>query len=53
MRIGLHIEWLTGVTGTNIVRFDFYGPDVKIAKKMESEGVKGKINVTKKLYWHS
>ena len=47
MRIGLHIgDIITGVTGTNIVRFDFYGPDVKVANKMESEGIKGKINVS-------
>ena len=49
MRIGLHIgDIITGVTGTNIVRFDFYGPDVKIANKMESEGIKGKVNVSQK-----
>ena len=49
MRIGLHIgDIITGVTGINIVRFDFYGPDVKIANKMESEGIKGKVNVSKK-----
>ena len=47
MRIGLHIgDIITGVTGINIVRFDFYGSDVKIANKMESEGVKGRINVS-------
>ena len=49
MRIGLHIgDIITGVTGTNVVRFDFYGSDVKIANKMESEGMKGKINVSQK-----
>ena len=49
MRIGLHIgDIITGVTGTNIVRFDFYGPDVKVANKMESEGIKGKVNVSQK-----
>ena len=47
MKIGLHIgDIITGVTGTNIVRFDFYGMDVKIANKMESEGVKGKVNIS-------
>ena len=36
MRIGLHIgDIITWVTGTKIVRFDFYGPDVKVANKME------------------
>ena len=50
MRIGLHIgDIITGVTGTNIVRFDFYGPDVKVANKMESEGIKGKINISQKV----
>ena len=47
MRIGLHIgDIITGVTGINIVRFDFYGPDVKIANKMESEGKKGLVNIS-------
>ena len=50
MRIGLHIgDIITGVTGTNIVRFDFYGPNVKVANKMESEGIKGKINISQKV----
>ena len=49
MRIGIHIgDIITGVTGTNIVRFDFYGPDVMIANKMESEGERGMINVSKR-----
>lgn len=53
MRIGLHTGEVTaGITGTNIVRYDIYGPDVDIANKMESNGQAGKINVsevTKKL----
>ena len=49
MRIGMHIgDIVAGVTGTNIVRFDIYGPDVMIANTMESEGERGKINVSKK-----
>ena len=49
MRIGLHIgDIITSVIGRNIVRFDFYGPDVKIANKMESEGIKGKVNVSER-----
>ena len=49
MRIGIHIGNIqTGVTGTNIVRFDFYGLDVMIANTMESEGVRGRINVSEK-----
>ncbi|CAG9325909.1 unnamed protein product [Blepharisma stoltei] len=47
MRIGLHTGEVTaGITGTNIVRYDIYGPDVDIANKMESNGQAGKINVS-------
>jgi class 3 adenylate cyclase len=47
MRIGLHTgELIAGITGTNIVRYDIYGPDVDIANKMESGGQAGKINVS-------
>ena len=47
MRIGIHIgDIITGVTGTNIVRFDFYGPDVMVANTMESEGERGRVNVS-------
>lgn len=53
MRIGLHTGEVTaGITGTHIVRYDIYGPDVDIANKMESNGQPGRINVsevTKKL----
>ena len=28
-----------GIIGTNIVRYDIYGPDVMIANKMESNGI--------------
>ena len=35
-----------GIIGSDIIRFDIYGDDVIIANKMESEGVKGKINVS-------
>ena len=39
MRIGMHIgNIIIGVTGTNVVSFDFYGPDVMIANMMESVG---------------
>jgi class 3 adenylate cyclase len=34
------------VIGTDIVRFDIYGPDVLIANKMESGGESGKICVS-------
>jgi class 3 adenylate cyclase len=47
MRIGIHTgKVIGGITGTNLVRYDIYGPDVLIANKMESEGVPGKINTS-------
>ncbi|CAG9315347.1 unnamed protein product [Blepharisma stoltei] len=47
MRIGLHTgEVIAGIIGTNIVRYDIYGPDVLIANKMESGGQPGMINVS-------
>ena len=47
MRIGMHTgEVIAGITGTNIVRYDIYGPDVEIANKTESSGLPGKINVS-------
>ncbi|CAG9318641.1 unnamed protein product [Blepharisma stoltei] len=47
MRIGIHTgDLLAGITGTNIVRYDIYGPDVDIANKMESNGVPGKVDIS-------
>ncbi|CAG9334360.1 unnamed protein product [Blepharisma stoltei] len=47
MRIGIHTgEVIAGVIGTNIVRYDIYGPDVLLANKMESGGEPGKINIS-------
>lgn len=57
MRIGIHTVFLLliyklkgtiigGIIGTNIVRYDIYGPDVLIANKMESEGSTGFINIS-------
>ncbi|CAG9318515.1 unnamed protein product [Blepharisma stoltei] len=47
MRIGLHTGTvIAGVIGTNIVRYDIYGPDVLITNKMESNGKPGDINVS-------
>ena len=47
MRIGIHTgEIIAGITGTNVVRYDIYGPDVLIANKMESGGMSGRINVS-------
>ena len=37
-----------GIIGTDVVRYDIYGPDVSIANKMESEGKKGHINVSER-----
>lgn len=42
MRIGVHTgKTIGGVLGTDIVRYDIYGPDVLIANKMESRGAQG------------
>ena len=47
MRIGIHTgEVIAGITGTNIVRYDIYGPDVAIANTMESMGRAGSIHVS-------
>ncbi|CAD8202278.1 unnamed protein product [Paramecium pentaurelia] len=47
MRIGIHTgSVFGGVMGTDIVRYDIYGPDVLIANKMESNGVKGFVHVS-------
>ena len=47
MRIGLHTGLVIGgIAGTNIVRYDIYGPDVALANKMESNGQAGKVNVS-------
>ena len=47
MRIGIHTgNVIAGITGTNIVRYDIYGPDAMLANKMESEGVEGRVNVS-------
>lgn len=44
MRIGVHTgKIIGGVLGTDIVRYDIYGPDVLIANKMESKGVSGHV----------
>lgn len=44
MRIGIHTgSIIGGVNGTDLVRYDIYGPDVVIANKMESNGEPGKI----------
>lgn len=35
-----------GIIGTDIVRYDLYGPDVLTANKMESNGIPGRIKVS-------
>jgi class 3 adenylate cyclase len=37
-----------GLIGTDIVRFDLYGPDLVIANKMESNGKPGQINISER-----
>lgn len=47
MRIGIHKgDIIAGITGSTIVRYDIYGPNVYIANKMESFGLPGKIHVS-------
>lgn len=47
MRIGIHTgNIIGGVIGSDIIRFDIYGENVMIANKMESKGIKGRINVS-------
>lgn len=57
MRIGIHTvsQGLKqgsmvygGLIGTDIVRFDLYGPDLVIANKMESNGKPGQINISER-----
>ena len=47
MRIGVHTgEVIAGVIGTNLVRYDIWGPDVLIANKMESNGTQGRVKIS-------
>ena len=50
MRIGIHTgsKVYGGLIGTDIVRFDLYGPDLVIANKMESGGKEGQINISER-----
>lgn len=51
MRIGIHTgDIIGGVIGTDIVRYDIYGPDVLIANKMESNGEKGRVMISESTY---
>lgn len=47
MRIGIHTgKVLGGIIGTEIVRYDIYGPDVMIANKFEEKGEAGQIHIS-------
>lgn len=47
MRIGIHTgNIMGGIIGTNIVRYDIFGPDIVIANKMESNGESGRICIS-------
>lgn len=42
MRIGIHTGTIIGgIIGTEVVRYDIYGPDVMIANKFEEFGIIG------------
>lgn len=47
MRIGIHTgKVIGGIIGTEIVRYDIYGPDVMIANKFEEKGQTGAIHIS-------
>ena len=47
MRIGIHTGTIIGgIIGTEIVRYDIYGPDVMIANKFEENGFLGHIHIS-------
>jgi class 3 adenylate cyclase len=47
MRIGVHTGTLIGgIIGTEIVRYDIYGPDVMVANKFEEHGKTGYIHIS-------
>lgn len=47
MRIGIHTGTVIGgIIGTEIVRYDIYGPDVMIANKFEEKGETGHIHIS-------
>lgn len=51
MRIGIHTgDIIGGVIGTDIVRYDIYGPNVLIANKMESNGERGRVMISETTY---
>ena len=47
MRIGIHTGTIIGgIIGTEIVRYDIYGPDVMIANKFEENGKEDNIHIS-------
>jgi len=48
MRIGIHTgKVVAGIIGSKVVRYDIFGQGVLIANKVESNGIAGKVCVTK------
>lgn len=53
MRIGIHTgDIIGGVIGTDVVRYDIYGPEVNVANKMESNGENDKVAVSEETMNH-
>ncbi|MEM9887724.1 MAG: adenylate/guanylate cyclase domain-containing protein [Bacteroidota bacterium] len=51
MRVGIHTgELVAGVVGSKKFAYDVWGDTVNIASRMESNGVSGKINISKATY---
>jgi len=47
IRIGIHFgEFVGGLIGTKVLRFDVWGSDVMLANMVESSGAAGRINVS-------
>ena len=47
MRIGIHTgKIIGGIIGTKLVRYDIFGKDVQIAKKMETNGFDGAVCIS-------
>jgi len=50
LRIGMHLcNFVGGVIGTRVIRFDIWGRDVHICNKVEAQGVPGSIVVSRPL----